>query len=252
MSVLLVTGASRGIGAGIARLAAERGWHVGINFAVDEASAQDVAAYVREQGVKACVVQADVSKPDEVEAMFSATEKALGPIAGLVNSAGIATGVGRIESLDVAETRKMLDVNVFGLYLCCRCAVKRMAKRHGGTGGTIVNISSAAARTGAPGAFVDYAGAKGAVDTMTVGLAKEQADQGIHVYAVRPGLINTELVRAAAEKNPAWVDGIIAAVPMGRIGEIREVSNAVLWLLSQEAHYATGTIIDISGGRVTQ
>ena len=252
MSVLLVTGGSRGIGADIARLASERGWHVGVNYTADEESAESVAADVRSHGVQASVIRADVSKPDEVEALFSRTEEQLGSITGLVNSAGVATGIGPIDELDIDETRRMLEINVFGLFVCCRCAVKRMAKRHGGRGGAIVNISSAAARSASPGAFVDYAASKAAVDTLTIGLAKEQGPQGIRVYGVRPGVINTDMVEAAAARSPAWLEGIIASTPIGQIGEVRDVSSAVLWLLSEEARHSTGTIIDISGGRGTQ
>ncbi len=252
MSVLLVTGGSRGLGAGVARLAAERGWHVGINYAADEESAQDVAAEVRRQGMKACVVKADVSNPDEVEVMFGRTEEELGPITGVVNSAGISTGIGPIEELDIDATRRMLDINVFGLFLCCRSAVKRMAKRHGGQGGAIVNISSASARTASPGSFVDYAAGKSAVDTLTIGLAKEQGPQGIRVYGVRPGVINTDMVAVAAKQSPAWLEAVVAGTPNGLIGEVCDVSGAVLWLLSQEARHSSGTIIDISGGRATQ
>lgn len=252
MSVLLVTGGSRGIGADIARLASGKGWHVGINCLADEESAQNVAANVRSNGVKASVTKADISVPEEVETLFRRTEEDLGPITGLVNSAGIATGIGSIDALDIDATGRMFEVNVFGLFVCCRCAVRRMAKRHGGEGGTIVNVSSAAAKSAAPGAFIDYAAGKAAVDTITTGLAKEQGPQGIRVYGVRPGLINTDLVSAKAATNPSWLEGHIASTPLGRIGEVRDVSNAVLWLLSDEAKHATGTIIDISGGRITQ
>ena len=252
MGVLLVTGGSRGIGAGVARSAAENGWHIGINSPSNKESAEDVAAYVRSQGVKACVVKADVSNPDNVEAMFSRTEEELGPITGLVNSAGISSGIGPIEDHDLEQTHHMLEINVFGLYACCRSAVQRMAKRHGGQGGTIVNISSAAARTHAPGSFVDYAAGKAAVDSLTIGLAQEQAPQGIFVYGVRPGVINTDMVKEAAKISPAWLEGILAGTPNGRIGEVEDVSSAVLWLLSEDAHHSTGSIIDISGGRATQ
>ncbi|MBT6429569.1 MAG: SDR family NAD(P)-dependent oxidoreductase, partial [Rhodospirillaceae bacterium] len=155
MSVLLVTGGSRGIGADVARLASERGWHVGINYTADEDSAQNVASDVRDQGMKATVVRADISKPDDVEKLFSRTAEELGQITGVVNSAGIATGIGPIEELDIEATHRMLEINVFGLFLCCRAAVQRMAKRHGGQGGAIVNISSAASRSYSPGSFVD-------------------------------------------------------------------------------------------------
>lgn len=252
MNVLLVTGGSRGLGADIARQAARRGWHVGVNYTSNEESAQEVAADVRRQGVKATIIQADVSVPGEVEDMFNRTQQDLGPITGLVNSAGVATGIGPIEDLDIDATRRMLDINVYGLFLCCRCAVKLMSKRHGGHGGVIVNISSAAARTASPGAFVDYAAAKAAVDTLTIGLAREQGPQGIRVFGVRPGVINTDMVAAGAELSPAWLDGVVAGTPLGRIGEVSDVSSAVLWMLSEEASHSTGTIVDISGGRATQ
>jgi NAD(P)-dependent dehydrogenase (short-subunit alcohol dehydrogenase family) len=184
MNVLLVTGGSRGIGANIARRAAERGWHVCVNYTSNEDRAQEVASDVRSQGVKAAVVQADVSVPGEVEAMFDRTEQELGPITGLVNNAGVATGIGPIEELDIDATRRMLDVNVFGLFVCCRCAVKRMPKRYGGQGGVIVNISSSATRSASPGRFVDYAAGKAAVDTLTIGLAKEQGPHGIRAFSV--------------------------------------------------------------------
>ncbi len=252
MGVLLVTGGSRGIGAGVAQLAAEKGWHVGINYTSNEESAEEVAADVRGHGMKACVVKADVANPDDVEALFSQTERELGPITGLVNSAGVATGIGPIEDLDIEQTHRMLDINVFGLFVCCRSAVKRMARRHGGKGGTIVNISSAAARSYAPGAFVDYAAGKAAVDCLTIGLAKEQAPEGISVFGVRPGIINTDMVKEAAKINPAWLEGVLAGTPNGRVGEVEDVSSAVLWLLSADAQHSTGSIIDISGGRCTQ
>ncbi|MBT4487660.1 MAG: SDR family oxidoreductase [Rhodospirillaceae bacterium] len=252
MSVLLVTGGSRGIGADVARLASERGWHVGINYTADEDSAQNVASDVRDQGMKATVVRADISKPDDVEKLFSRTAEELGQITGVVNSAGIATGIGPIEELDIEATHRMLEINVFGLFLCCRAAVQRMAKRHGGQGGAIVNISSAASRSYSPGSFVDYAAGKAAVDTLTIGLAKEQAPQGICVFGVRPGVINTDMVKAGAELSPEWLKTVVASTPNGRIGEVRDVSGAVLWLLSEEARHSTGSIIDISGGRATQ
>ena len=251
MNVLLVTGGSRGIGANIARRAAERGWHVCVNYTSNEDRAQEVASDVRSQGVKAAVVQADVSVPGEVEAMFDRTEQELGPITGLVNNAGVATTVrGPIEELDIDSTRRMLDVNVFGVFVCCRCAVKRMSKRYGGQGGVIVNISSSAARSASPGRWVDYAAGKAAVDTLTIGLAKEPGPHGIRVFGVRPGFIKTDM--AATGANPSLLERAIAGTPLGRIGEVDDVSNAVIWMLSEEARHSTGTIIDVSGGRWTQ
>lgn len=252
LSVLLVTGGSRGIGADIARLASERGWNVGINYLSNETSAEEVLTDVRSNGVNAVAARADVSNPGDVTALFETVENNLGPITGLVNSAGILTGMGKIETLDIEKTRRMLEINVFGLFLCCQHAVRKMARCYGGQGGAIVNISSSAARSGSPGSFVDYAAAKAAVDTLTIGLAKEQGQEGIRVNAVRPGIINTEMAVELAAKSPAWLERTIAGTPLGRIGEMRDVSTAVLWLLSGEARHTTGTIMDISGGRHTQ
>ena len=253
MSVLLVTGGSRGIGADIAKLASERGWHVGVNYVSDEASAQEVVKDIRSNGKKAVAVRADVADPAGVAALFESVEASLGPITALVNNAGLATtGMGKIEALDFARTRRMFDVNVLGLLLCCQHAVRRMARCHGGSGGAIVNISSSAARSGAPGRFEDYAATKAAVDMLTISLAKEQGPQGIRVNAVRPGIINTDMTAEVAAKDPTWLGRAIADTPLGRIGEMRDVSTAVLWLLSDEARHTTGTIMDISGGRWTQ
>jgi NAD(P)-dependent dehydrogenase (short-subunit alcohol dehydrogenase family) len=252
MSVLLVTGGSRGIGADIARLASERGWHVGVNYVSDEASARAVVKEIKNNGREGIAVRADVANPADVAALFETVEASLGPITALVNSAGLATGMGKIETLDFARTRRMFEVNVLGLYLCCQHAVLRMARCHGGNGGAIVNISSAAARSGSPGTFVDYAAAKAAVDTLTIGLAKEQGPEGIRVNGLRPGVINTDMVAEVAAKDPTWLGRILANTPLGRIGEMRDVSTAVLWLLSDEARHTTGTIMDISGGLCTQ
>ena len=252
MSVLLVTGGSRGIGADIARLASERGWHVGVNYVSSEASAQAVVKDIRNNGRQGIAVRADVSDPAGVAALFESVEASLGPITALVNSAGLATGMGKIEALDFAKTRRMFDVNVLGLFLCCQHAVRRMARCNGGSGGAIVNISSSAARSGSPGRWVDYAAAKAAVDMLTIGLAKEQGPEGIRVNAVRPGIINTEMTAEQAAKDSTWLGRAIADTPLGRIGEMRDVSTAVLWLLSDEARHTTGTIMDISGGRWTQ
>lgn len=252
MSVLLVTGGSRGIGADIARLASERGWDVGVNYVSNEGSAQAVLKDVRNNGRQGIAVRADVSNPDDVAALFESVEASLGPITALVNSAGLATGMGKIEDLDFAKTRRMFDVNVLGLFLCCQHAVRRMARCHGGSGGAIVNISSSAAMSGAPGRFLDYAAAKAAVDRLTTSLAKEQGSEGIRVNGVRPGVINTEMTAEVAAKDPKWLARAVADTPLGRIGDMRDVSGAVLWLLSDEARHTTGTIMDISGGRWTQ
>ena len=251
MSVVLVTGAGRGIGADVARLAAERGWSVAINYAAKHETANALRDELLGTGADVIAIQADVADPDSVESMFDQVEEELGPVTGLVNNAGVGSGIGPIETLDIENTRRMLDVNVFGLLVCCRCAVKRMSTFHGGVGGSIVNISSAAARTGGPGTYVAYAAGKGAVDTLTIGLAKEQGAAGIRVNAVRPGVINTDMIAAGVEMNPDWLKGVTAATPLGRIGKVRDVSAAVVWLLSEEASFTSGAIIDVSGGRVT-
>lgn len=252
MGVMLVKGGSRGHGADIARLAAERGWDVAINYASDSARADAVLEDVKRHGVRGVAVRADISEPAEVDRLFGIVSGTLGPITGLVNNAGISTGVGKIETLDVEQTRRMLAVNVFGLFLCCQRAVKQMARCHGGQGGGIVNISSTAARSASPGYFVDYGAGKAAVDTLTMGLAKEQGAEGIRVNAVRPGFVKTEMMAELVARKPAMLQIAIANTPLGRVAEMRDVSHAVLWLLSEEARHITGAIIDISGGRQTQ
>ena len=198
------------------------------------------------------MVRADVSNPDDVKALLSQTEEELGPITDLVNSAALATGIGPIEDLDIEQTRRMLEINVFGLFICCHCAMRRMARRRGGQGGTIINVSSAAAKKHAPGSFVNYAAGKEAVDSLTQGLAQEQGPEGISVFGVRPGIINTDMVKEAAKINPAWLETVLAGTPNGRVGKVEDVANAVLWLLSVDARHPTGSTIDISGGRATQ
>ncbi len=252
MGVLLVTGSGRGIGADIARLASDRGWDIGVNDIAIDDNAESVLEDVRSNGARAIAVRADVSVPDEVETLFQTVEQELGPITGLVNNAGISTGIGKIEELDIDETRRMFEINLFGLFVCCRSAVRRMAKCHGGQGGAIVNISSSSARTAAPGNFVDYAAGKGAIDTLTIGLAKEQGPEGIRVNAVRPGVTNTEMGAELAAKDPDWLERLMRSTPLGRMAEMRDVSAAVLWLLSDEARHVTGAIIDVSGGSATQ
>jgi NAD(P)-dependent dehydrogenase (short-subunit alcohol dehydrogenase family) len=252
MGTLLVTGGSRGLGADIARRAAERGWDVAINFAGAREHADRVISDIAGLGRRCLAIKADVSDPAQVDSLFNSVERELGPVYALVNSAGILTGVGRIETLDVERTKRMFEINVYGVFLCCRRAVKSMAKRHGGAGGVIVNISSSAARSAAPSNFVDYAAGKAAIDALTIGLAKEQGSEGIRVNAVRPGLVNTGLGAEFQAKQPTILQDAIAATPLGRIAVPRDVSSAVLWLLSDEAEFISGTIIDISGGRTTQ
>jgi len=196
-------------------------------------------------------VQADVSVPQDVKSLFEKVDVELGPVTGLVNNAGVMGSGGTVDELDAERTRRMFEVNTLGPFLCCQAAVKRMAKRHGGKGGAIVNISSAAAKHGGPGSYVDYAASKAAVDTLTNGLAREQAAEGIRVNCVRPGAILTEISKRWMTDHPGWLDSVIARTPLGRPGEVRDIATAALWLLSDEANYVTGAILDVSGGWVT-
>jgi NAD(P)-dependent dehydrogenase (short-subunit alcohol dehydrogenase family) len=245
--VILVTGASRGIGAATALLAARQGYAVAVNYAVHAQAAEDVVAQIRAAGGRAMAVAADVAREDEVLAMFSAIDAQLGPLTALVNNAGVVDVAARVDEMSVSRIRRMFEVNVIGSMVCAREAVRRMSTRHGGSGGAIVNISSAAARLGAPGEYVDYAAAKGAIDTFTIGLAKEVAGEGIRVNAVRPGLIDTEI--HASGGNPDRVRQLAHLVPMQRGGTADEVAQAIVWLLSPEASYTTMSFVDVSGGR---
>ena len=251
MGVLVVTGSSRGIGAEICRLGAERGWAVCVNYASSADEAQGVVAEIENAGGRALAVRADVSVPHDVEALFERVDAELGPVTGLVNNAGAMGSGGPVDELDPERTRRMFEINTLGPFLCCQAAVKRMAKRHGGQGGAIVNISSAAAKHGGPGSYVDYAASKAAVDTLTNGLAREQAAQGIRVNCIRPGAILTEISERWMVDHPDWLDSVIARTPLGRAGEVRDIATAALWLLSDEANYVTGAILDVSGGWVT-
>lgn len=245
--VVLVTGGGRGIGAATALLAAEQGYAVGVNFRRDEEAAQSVVQKIVARGGQALALQADVAREAEVVAMFRRLDAAWGPLGALVNNAGILETQSRVDALESARIERILATNVMGTLLCCREAVRRMSTRHGGTGGAIVNVSSVASRTGSPGEYVDYAASKGAVDSLTVGLAHEVAQEGIRVNAVRPGFIYTDMHADGGE--PDRVDRVKTFVPMRRGGQPHEVADAILWLLSAHASYSTGTFIDIAGGR---
>ena len=245
--VLLVTGGSRGIGAAVARLAASRGYAVCVNYRSRQDGADAVVAAIVASGGRAVAVQADVAVEPDVVRLFDACDRALGPVTALVNNAGILETQMRVEAMDAARITRILATNVVGSFLCAREAVRRMSTRHGGRGGAIVNLSSGAARLGAPGEYVDYAASKGAIDTFTIGLAQEVAQEGIRVNAVRAGYIYTEMHASGGEPNR--VDRVKAFVPMRRGGEPGEVAQAVLWLLSDESGFTTGSFIDVTGGR---
>jgi NAD(P)-dependent dehydrogenase (short-subunit alcohol dehydrogenase family) len=245
--VLIVTGGSRGIGEATARLAARRGYAVCINYLSQRQKAEEVASDIEKTGGRAIAVQADVSLEADVVRLFATAESELGHLTALVNNAATIEPQMRLDSTDAARLQRLFATNVFGSFLCAREAVRRMSIRHGGLGGGIVNLSSGAALWGAPGEYIDYAATKGAIDTLTVGLAKEVAEEGIRVNAVRPGFIYTDLHAKGGEPNR--VDRVKALVPMQRGGQPQEVAAAILWLLSSEASYVTGTILDVSGGR---
>jgi NAD(P)-dependent dehydrogenase (short-subunit alcohol dehydrogenase family) len=242
--ILIVTGGGRGIGAQTARLAAERGYAVAVNYRENRSAAESL---VRTLGGKAIAVQADVACEADVVRLFQTVDRELGRVSALVNNAGIVDRGTRVADITAARLARMLAINVTGSFLCAREAVKRMSTRLGGAGGSIVNVSSIAARLGGAGEYVDYAASKGAIDTFTVGLAKEVGPEGIRVNAVRPGIIRTEIHLASGD--PARVERIGATAPLQRPGEAEEVARAILWLLSDEASYMTGALVDVSGGR---
>ena len=246
--VLLITGGSRGIGAATALLAAGQGYLVAVNYAANSLAADEVVRQIRAAGGTAITVQADVAVEADVLAMFKKVDAKLGRLTALVNNAGVVDMASRVDAMSHERLQRMFAINVFGSFMCAREAVKRMSTNYpGGTGGAIVNVSSAAAKLGAPGQYVDYAAAKGAIDTFTIGLAKEVALEGIRVNAVRPGIIDTEI--HASGGLPNRVRDLAPLVPMQRAGTAAEVAEAIVWLLGDKSGYTTGTLLDVTGGR---
>ena len=245
--VMIVTGGARGIGAATAKLAASRGYAVCVNYQHGRDAAENVVRDIVSKGGEAAAMQADVSSEASVVALFHQVDSMLGNVSALVNNAATLERQMRLDSMEASRLERIFAVNVVGSMVCAREAVRRMSTRHGGRGGGIVNVSSGAAKYGSPGEYVDYAASKGAIDTFTIGLAKEVAEEGIRVNAVRPGHIYTELHAKGGE--PQRVDRVKTSVPMQRGGQPEEVANAILWLLSEEASYITGTILDVAGGR---
>jgi NAD(P)-dependent dehydrogenase (short-subunit alcohol dehydrogenase family) len=245
--VLLVTGGGRGIGAATCILAAQKGWAVAVNYTANARAADEVVAQIKKAGGEAMSVHADVSNETQVLAMFEKVRSSIGPLQGLVNNAGVIDVSARLDEMSMARWRRMFDINVLGTLLCAREAILQMSTRHGGKGGSIVNLSSAAARLGAAGQYLDYAAAKGAIDSFTLGLSKEVAAEGIRVNAVRPGLIDTDI--HASGGLPNRVKDLEHLVPAKRGGTAMEVAQAIVWLLSDEASYTTMSLVDVSGGR---
>ena len=244
---ILITGASRGIGAATALLAARQGYAVAVNYSADSRGAEEVVRRIRHAGGQAMTVQADVASEAQVVAMFEKIDAKFGRLSALVNNAGVVDQAARVDAMTLQRLRRMFEINVFGSFLCAREAVKRMSTRYGGAGGAIVNVSSAAARLGSPGQYVDYASAKGAIDTFTLGLAREVAAEGIRVNAVRPGIIDTGI--HASGGLPDRVREVAPQLPMGRAGSAEEVAQAIVWLLGDGASYTTGSLLDVAGGR---
>ncbi len=244
---ILITGGSRGIGRAAALLAGQRGWSVGVNYRSDQSAAGDTVAQVERLGGKAVALRGDVALEADVVAMFDDATRALGPLDGVVINAGVIAPTARLIDMSVARMRRVLEVNTLGALICAREAARRLSTRMGGRGGSIVIISSAAARLGSPNLYVDYAASKGALDTLTLGLSKELGPEGVRVNAIRPGLIATDLHASGGEPDRAQTLG--ATAPMGRPGTAAEIGEAIVWLLSDAASYANGALLDVAGGR---
>ncbi|CAN7416361.1 SDR family oxidoreductase [Caballeronia sp. LjRoot34] len=245
--VVLITGGSRGIGRAAVLLCAARGWSIGVNYATNRSAADETVARAQAAGGQAIAIQGDVCEEADVIALFDATVRAFGPIDGFVNNAGIVAPGSALADMDIARMKRVFDTNVLGAYLCAREAARRMSTKRGGRGGSIVNVSSAAARLGSPNEYVDYAGSKGAIDTLTIGLAKELGPEGVRVNAVRPGLIDTEIHASGGKPDRAAQLGSLA--PLGRPGTADEVAESIVWLLSDASAYVTGALLDVAGGR---
>jgi NAD(P)-dependent dehydrogenase (short-subunit alcohol dehydrogenase family) len=244
---MLITGGSRGIGAAVAIIAAQRGYAVAVNYASNKAAATQVVEQITNSGGDAFAIQGDVAKENDILNIFNAIDSRWGRLDALINNAGIVAVKARVDEMSLERLQTMFATNVVGSFICAREAIKRMSKKYGGNGGVIVNLSSAAARLGSPAEYVDYASSKGAIDTMTIGLSKELAGEGIRVNAVRPGLIDTDI--HASGGQPDRVERFVSMIPMQRGGTAQEVANTVMWLTSDEASYVTGALIDVSGGR---
>jgi len=247
MKVLLITGGSRGIGAATARLAAQRGYHIIVTYLHNQVAADRVVADILANGGRALALAADVSVEQEIVRVFDYITDQIGPLDALVNNAATLEQQMRVDQMDMARLQRIFTTNVFGAFICAREAVRRMSTAYGGAGGAIVNVSSGAARLGAPNEYIDYAASKGAIDTFTIGLAKEVATEGIRVNAVRPGIIHTDFHARGGE--PGRVERVSSSIPMQRGGQVEEVAHAILWLLSDEASYVTGACLDVAGGR---
>ena len=245
--VLLITGGSRGIGAATALLAAQDGWAVAVNYASNQAAANQIVQTIVQAGGQAIAVQGDVADEGQITRMFATVDQQLGPVTGLVNNAGVVDVTARVEDMSWQRLERMMRINVLGTFACAKEAIRRMSTRHGGQGGVIVNLSSVAARLGAPSQYVDYAASKGAIDTFTVGLSKELAAENIRVNAVRPGVIDTDIHASGGLPNRAR--DLAPQIPMQRPGTAEETAQAIVWLLSDKASYVTGTCLDVTGGR---